>query len=79
LIICLVKENVEDKKMARKISIHLCHCFSGEKLQNIGECFGLSESGVAQASRRMSNEAEKDKILGQLFKEIKEKLGLYDV
>jgi REP element-mobilizing transposase RayT len=78
-IIGLVEEHIEDKEMARKISIHLCHCFSGEKLRHIGEFFGLSESGVTHASRRMADEAEKSKNLGQRLREIKEKLGLYDV
>jgi hypothetical protein len=78
-IIGLVGENIVDKELARKISIHLCHRFSGEKLRNIGERFGLSEPGVTQASRRMADKTEKNKLLGQWLKEIKERLGLYDV
>lgn len=57
----------------------VCHRFSGEKLRTIGERFGLSESVITQSSRRMANEAEKDKMLFRRMKEIKEKLGLYDV
>lgn len=78
-IIGLTEKHIEDKTMARKISIHLCHRFSGERLRNIGERFGLSESGVTQASRRMADKAHKDKILGQGLRKIMEKLGLYDV
>lgn len=78
-IIELVDKHIENNALARKICIHLCHRFSGEKLRNIGERFELSESGVTQASRRMANEAEKDKRLFRRLKEIKEKLGLYDV
>ncbi len=78
-IIGTAEEHIKDKAIARKICIHLCHRFSGETLRNIGERFGLSESGITQASRRMADKAENDIILGQQLKGIKEILGLCDV
>jgi REP element-mobilizing transposase RayT len=71
-IVGKVDEHIEDKEVARKISIHLCHRYSGER-------FGLSDSGVTQASRRLAEKAEKDKILGQWLREIKEELGMCNV
>lgn len=78
-IVGKVHEYIEDKELARKTGIHLCHRYSGEKLRTIGERFGLSDSGVTQASRRLAEKAETDKILGQWLREIKQELDLCNV
>ncbi len=78
-IIEKVDEHIEDKELARKTSIYLCHRYSGEKLRTIGERFGLSDSGVTQASRRLAEKAEKNKFLGQWLREIKKELGVCNV
>lgn len=79
LIIGKVDEHIKDKKLARQTSIHLCHRYSGEKLRIIGEFFSLSDSGVTQASRRLAQKAEEDKILGQWLREIEKELGVCNV
>lgn len=74
-----VAHHVTDEKLARKISIHLCHRFTGERLCRLGECFGLSESGITQVSRRLAGEAKKDDTLRRLIERIESGLGLYNV
>ena len=50
----------EDKKLAAKVAIYLCHRYSGLKLKEIGERFGVKESAVSQSSKRFAVEQEKD-------------------
>ena len=75
-IVRVVAQQVTREPLARKICTHLCHRHSGEKLRDLGEYFGLSESGVTQASRRLADAAKGDAVLGRLVGRIKEALGL---
>jgi len=54
----------------------LCHRYSGKKLSEIGARFGVSESAVSQASRRMRDKQHKDKKLEKLILKIVKKLPL---
>ena len=56
-----------DKKMARQVKLHICHCYSGKRLREIGERFGVSDSGVTQASRRIDDKQKTDKNLRKLI------------
>lgn len=78
-IIEMVEGHITDKKLARKIGVHLCHRYSGERLRILGERFGLSESGITQKSRRLAQRAVKDEVLKKDLEEILEKLGLCNV
>ncbi len=40
--------------------LYFCHRYTGLKLKEIGRWYGLSESGVTQASRRVALKAETD-------------------
>ena len=64
-----------DTKLARNVKMYLCQKYTGEKLKDIGIHFGISESGVSQAGRRVCSWMEKDKKLrreiGQLEKAIR--------
>src|SRR4030065_1892318 len=51
----------KEEKTGKKVSLYLSHRYSGMKLKEIGEYFGVSESGVTQASRRLKNKIEEDK------------------
>jgi len=57
----------------------MCHRFSGKKLRDIGKRFGISESGVTQASRRMKIKAEKENSVKRNIKSIENKIHLSDV
>jgi len=48
---------------ARGAGVFLCHRYSGARLKEIGELFGLSQSGVTQASRRFEEAMKVDESL----------------
>ena len=60
----------EQDALTRSMSIYCCQKFSGAKLKEIGECFGISDAAVSQTSRRLVLKAGKDlqlmKILGRV-------------
>ncbi|WAC08359.1 MAG: transposase [Thermodesulfobacteriota bacterium] len=66
----------QEEKTKKKVSIYLSHRFSGRKLKEIGEYFGLSESGVTQASLRLEKTIEEDKKLKRKLALIKNRLKL---
>lgn len=68
-----------DEKLARQVKLHLYHRYSGMKLRKIGKRFGIGESGVTQASRRIGIKARKDKKLRKIFKMIEIKITLSNV
>jgi hypothetical protein len=57
----------------------MCHRHSGIKLKEIGQRFGIGESGVTQASRQISMKAEKDKRLREIVKMIETNISLSNV
>ena len=52
-------------RVARMAGIYLCHRFSGAKLKDIGNLYGISESGVTQARKRFEDAIEKNDSLKQ--------------
>ncbi len=66
----------ENEGLAKKAGIFLCHRFSGMKLKEIGEMFGMTESGITRASKRFEQEIEHDKGLKNFIREINKVLGL---
>ena len=46
--------------MARNVKMYLCQRYTGKKLREIGLHFGIGESGVSQACRRVAQKIEKD-------------------
>jgi REP element-mobilizing transposase RayT len=65
-----------DANLARQVKMFLCHRYSGKKLSEIGARFGVSQSAVTQASRRMRDRQHKDKKLEKLILKIVKKLPL---
>ncbi len=61
---------------SRNMSIYFCHRYSGARLREIGECFGLSDAAVSQASRRLRVAYENDAVVREQLEQIKCKLGL---
>jgi chromosomal replication initiation ATPase DnaA len=68
-----------DVNLARQVKLHLCHRYSGRRLREIGEWFGVTESGVSQASRRIQDRQEEDRKLRLLVREIVKKASLSNV
>jgi len=50
-----------DKKLARQVKLYFCHRYSGRKLKEIGDRFGIGLSGVTRANDRICLKAGKDK------------------
>src|SRR6266567_369444 len=67
-------ENVlgANESSAKKASIHLCHIYSGAKLKEIGERFGIGQSAVTQASRRFAQLLNGNGILKKQVEQIKQ-------
>lgn len=65
-----------DSRLSKKAGIYLCHKYSGAKLKEIGERFGIGESAVSQTSRRFAQELEQDKGLRRLVEKMGIELGL---
>ena len=68
-----------DENLARQVKLYLCHRYSGKKLRKIAERFGVSESGVTQASRRIQIKQKNDKKLGKLITKTVKELPLSNV
>lgn len=73
-IIDRIKEEPVDEKLLRNLSIYCCQKFSGAKLKEIGEQFGISDAAVSQASRRLTLKAETDQVLKKLIRRLEAKL-----
>lgn len=65
-IIDLVAGEVRtDKVMAMKMSMYLCHRFSGCTLQEIGRHFGVGESAAAENSNGFATVLYQDQLLAE--------------
>lgn len=71
-------ESVFEKEqvLARNIKLYLCQRYTGEKLKDIGSLFGIGESGVSQACRRVAQKIDRDKGLKGKVEKIEKKLKL---
>jgi hypothetical protein len=63
----------------RQIKLYATHRFSGRKLKEIGKQYGISESGITQASRRIKTQAGKNVLLIRNLKLIEKKLSSSNV
>jgi REP element-mobilizing transposase RayT len=67
---------LKDKVMARNVKMYLCQRYTGTKLKEIGSHFGIGESGVSQACRRVAQKIEKDKKLKKMIVRLEKQLNL---
>ena len=65
---------VGDDKLARQLGIYLCHQHSGLRLKEIGKLFGMRESALCEASRRIKAKIALDAELQKQVETIKEEL-----
>jgi len=61
--------------LSRNVKLFLCRKYTGERLKDIGESFGIGESGVSQASSRMTRKMATDKKLKGRVNKIEIKLN----
>ena len=66
----------EKKRLAKGMSIYICHKYSGARLKEIGNYFGISESGITRASQRFGERLEGDNGLKKLLSKIKSEFGM---
>ena len=66
----------EDKVLARNVKMYLCQRYTGKKLKEIGLQFGIGESGVSQACRRVAQRIEKDKKLKKKIVRLEKQIKL---
>jgi putative transposase len=69
----------DDPALVRKMTLYISHRFSGRKLTERGESFGIGESAVSQNSRRIEGIIAKNKKLQKQIKKINQNLGLSHV
>ncbi|RNC67441.1 MAG: hypothetical protein ED859_14510 [Desulfuromonadales bacterium] len=62
----------DNEKLARQVSIYLCHKYSGMRLQEIGDRFNVRDTAISEASRRLVRKLEAD---GELRKTVETTLG----
>jgi REP element-mobilizing transposase RayT len=58
------------EKLGRNIAIHCCRKYSGAKLQEIGDRFGISDAAVCQTSRRLVLKAKSDPRIKELMERV---------
>lgn len=66
----------EDSALSKRVQLYICHRYSGQKLNDIGIHFGIGESGVSQASRRVAMQVGKNKELKKRINTILADLNL---
>ena len=66
----------KDKVMARNVKMYLCQRYTGQKLKDIGLHFGIGESGVSQACRRVAQKVGKDKKLKKKIVRLEKQIKL---
>jgi putative transposase len=64
-----------DIRLGRNIKIYLIQKHTGERLDDIGERFGIGGSGVCQAARRIAGQLDKNRKLAKTIKEIESNLS----
>ncbi len=66
----------EDKVLSRNVKMYLCQRYTGNKLKEIGFHFGIGESGVSQACRRVADKIKKDKKLKKKIERLEKLINL---
>ena len=75
-IVSTVKTGLEeDGDLTRKASIFFCQKYSGAKLKEIGEYFGISDASVSQIKRRLELKAKEDHQLKMAMNKLDAILG----
>ena len=65
-----------DTKLARNVKMYLCQEYTAKKLTDLRRHFGIGESGVSQASRRVSQRMAKDINLRREIEKLETRIKL---
>jgi len=76
IVTTVAKLIAEDTKFARKASIYFCHRYSGARVREVGERFGMSDAAITQASKRVRVDAEHDAKVRKKLDQVAKKLGV---
>lgn len=64
-----------DPALGKNVEMYLSQRYTGEKFKNIHVHFGIGESAVSQACRRIKNRIRSDKTLRRKIRKIKNRLN----
>ncbi|MDY6857630.1 MAG: hypothetical protein SWO11_23600 [Thermodesulfobacteriota bacterium] len=64
----------KETALGRNVKMFLCHRYTGERLKDIGAYFGIGESRVSQACRRVKDKIAKDKKFKVKISKIKKRI-----
>lgn len=67
---------VANEKLARQVSMHICHKYSGARLREIGSMFGVREAAIAESSRQLLLKMKEDKKLREIVDQLRKKLNV---
>lgn len=67
---------MDDQPLARRVGLYLCHRCTGLKLKEIGAAYGVGESAVTQASRRVADEMKQSESVRKSVGMIERELGM---
>lgn len=66
---------VKEDSIIRQVKMYLCRKHTRKTLKNIGAYFGIGESGVCQASKRIKDKMMRDQIFEQTIAKIEAKIA----
>jgi hypothetical protein len=70
---------MDDRAKARRVGLYLCRRHTGLKLKEIGAAYGVGESAVTQASRRVAEEMKQNVSVRKSVGMLERELGLSKV
>jgi putative transposase len=69
----------QESRLAKKLSIFLCHRYSGARLKEIGNLFGIGAAGVSQESRRFAVRIQEDHELKNMVDGLRKRMKCVNV
>jgi len=66
----------ENEKLARQVAMYLCHKYSGKKLREIGNLFGVGETAIAESRRLLTRKLDQNKKLCEKVEKVKAMLKI---
>ena len=66
---------VKEDSIVRQVNMYLCRKHTRKTLKNIGAYFGIGESGVCQASKRIKDKMMRDQLFEQTIAKIEERIS----
>jgi len=73
------RSHLGEERKADKAIIYLCHKYSGTRLKEIGERFGVGESAVSQISKRFGQKIDEDEEIKRIIQRLMVRLRIVNV